>query len=111
MSSRGRRGHGEGSITERPDGRWHVRINLGRGIDGKRRTKHAYAATQTDATDLLRRLGGRAVEGQLLSSSTPTIATYLEEWYETHRDEWRPSTQRGYRGAIDLHLVPAFGPV
>ena len=104
-----RRGHGEGSITERPDGRWHVRVNLGR-LDGKRRRKHAYAATEAEATILLRRLGGRAVEGQLLTTSTPTVAAYLEEWFTTHSDEWRPSTQRSYRGAIDGHLK-AFGPL
>ena len=109
-SKRKRRGHHEGSITERADGRWHVRIDLGRGIDGKRRTKHAYAATATEATDLLRRLGGRAVNGQLLTPSTPTVAAYLEDWFTTHSDDWKPTTQRSYRGAIDTHLVPAFGP-
>jgi integrase len=106
-----RRGHGEGSITERGDGRWMVRIDLGRGIDGKRQRKTAYAATQADAVDLLRKLGGRAANGQLLTTTTPTVATYLEDWYSTNSDAWRPSTKRGYRGAIDLYLVPAFGPL
>jgi len=104
-----RRAKGEGSIRERDDGRWEVRIDLGRGIDGKRRQKSAFAATQAEAVQLLRRLGGRAVDGQLLSTSTPTIARFLEEWFTLHRDEWRPGTRRGYRFAMDLYLVPAFG--
>jgi integrase len=88
-----------------------VRVDLGRGIDGRRQRKTGYAATQAEAVDLLRKLGGRAVNGQLLATTTPTLAVFLEDWYATNSDTWRPSTKRGYRGAIDLYLVPAFGPI
>ena len=59
----------------------------------------------------LRKLGGRAIDGQLQTTSTPTVARYLEDWFALHVDEWRPSTRRGYRAAIDLYPVKAFGPV
>jgi integrase len=104
-----RRGHGEGSITQRKDGRWMARVGLGRGADGHRQRKYAYATTQAAAVDLLRKLGGRAVEGQLLTTTTPTVARYLEDWFTVNSDAWRPSTRRGYRSAIDLYLVKAFG--
>lgn len=104
-----RRGHGEGSITQREDGRWMVRVDLGRGVDGQRRRKTAYADSQAAAVELLRRLGGRAVDGQLLTTTTPTVSTFLEDWFTTNSDTWRPSTRRGYRGAIDHYLTPAFG--
>lgn len=106
-----RRGKGEGSITHRPDGRWEVRIDLGRGLDGKRRRKSAFAETQADAVQLLRRLGGRAADGQMLTTSTPTVARFLEDWFTLNRDTWRPSTRRSYRSAIDRYLGPAFGPL
>lgn len=106
-----RRGHGEGSVSQRPDGRWQVRIDLGRGPDGRRQRKYAYAATQAAAIEQLRKLGGRAADGQLLTTSTPAVASFLEDWYKTNADSWRPSTRRGYRGAIDLYLVKAFGPL
>src|SRR5918996_802900 len=64
-----RRGHGEGSVRQRKDGRWEVRVDLGRGPDGKRRRKSAFAATQAEAVRLLKRLGGRAVDGHLLTTS------------------------------------------
>jgi len=88
-----------------------VRVDLGRGIDGTRQRKTAYAPTQAEAVDLLRKLGGRAANGQLLTTTTPTVATFLEDWFSTNSDTWRPSTKRGYRGAIDLYLVPPFGPL
>ncbi len=104
-----RRGHGEGSIVERSDGRWMVRVDLGRGPDGKRRRKAAYAATQAEAVKKLKQLAGREVDGQLLTTSTPTVGKFLEEWFATNTDGWRPGTRRSYRGAIDNYLVPAFG--
>lgn len=104
-----KRGRGEGSIIERSDGRWQVQVDLGRGLDGRRRRKFAYANTQAEAVDQLRRLGGRAVGGQLLTSSTPSVKTFLNDWFATFSDDWRPSTRRSYRGAIDSHLVPVFG--
>jgi integrase len=82
-----------------------------RGLDGKRRRKSAFAATQAEAIQQLRKLGGRAVDGQLLATSTPTVARFLEDWYTLHGDEWRPNTRRNYRGAIDRYLVKAFGAV
>lgn len=110
MSTR-RRGRREGSIRQRADGRWEVRIDLGRGLDGKRRQKSVFAVTEGEAIDELKKLHARAVGGQVLSTSTPTVATYLEEWYATNSDAWRPGTRRGYQFAIDLYLVPAFGPL
>lgn len=104
-----RRGKGEGSVTQRADGRWMVRVDLGRGTDGRRRRKTAYAPTQAEAIKLLKKLAGRAADGQLLTTTTPTVAIFLNEWYETNADDWRPSTRRCYRGAVDLYLVPAFG--
>src|SRR5262245_25666536 len=71
-----RRGKGEGSVRERSDGRWEVRIDLGRGLDGKRRQKSAFAKTQAEAVQQLRKLGGRAAEGQLLTTTTPTVTRF-----------------------------------
>jgi integrase len=104
-----RRGKGEGSIRERADGRWEVRIDLGRGLDGKRRTKSAFAPTQAEAVRALKRLNGRAIDGQVLGTTTPTVKTFLADWMATNGDAWRPSTKRSYQAAIDLYLVPAFG--
>jgi integrase len=40
-----------------------------------------------------------------------TFAEAAEAWYESRaRKGCRPSTLRGYRSALDKHLIPAFGP-
>ena len=95
-----RRGHGEGSVFQRPDGRWTACITLPRGTDGRRRRKYVYAATQAEVTALLRRHGGRAIDGQLTTTSTPTVRVLLEQWLAVgltaKGKPWRPSTRRGY---------------
>ena len=76
-----KRARGEGSIRQRQDKRWEARVDLGRGPDGKRRRKSAFAPTQGEAVKLLKRLAGRQVDGQLLTTSTPTVSSYLEDWF------------------------------
>lgn len=86
-----------------------VRVDLGRGPNGQRRRKTAYADTQAEAVTHLKRLAGRAADGRLVATSTPTVSRFLEDWFATNSDGWRASTRRGYRAAIDRFLVPAFG--
>jgi len=108
-----RRGHGEGSVYLAADGRWTACITLPRGTDGRRRRKYVRAATQAEVTTQLRRYGGRAIEGQLTSTSTPTVRVLLEQWLAmgltAKGKAWRPSTRRGYTHAVHHFLIPAFG--
>jgi hypothetical protein len=71
-----RRGKGEGSIRQRTDGRWEVRIDLGRGIDGTRRRKSSFAATQAEAIQLLRKLGGAQDERTVDGSRAPRVTGF-----------------------------------
>ncbi len=106
-----RRGRGEGTITQRADGRWQARVDLGRDENGRRLRKFAYGATREAAGKKLNALLGRSVGGELLTSSTPTVKSWLNDWYKTHLDDWRPSTQRVYKLAIDQWIVPSLGTV
>ena len=40
----------------------------------------------------------------------PTVKAYLEDWLEVYaKVHCKPSTYRGYKRAVENHLVPAFG--
>lgn len=106
-----RRGRGEGTITQRGDGRWMARVDMGRDELGRRRRKTVYGPTRADVANKLNGLLGRAVTGELLTTSTPTVASWLRSWYRTHLDQWRPSTQRLYKAAIEQWIVPTLGSV
>ncbi len=105
----GRRGRGEGSISQRADGRWIGRVDLGRGPTGKRQRKAVYGQTRAAVAAKLSALLGRAADGSLSHTTTPKLAAWMEEWYRTHQSDWRPGTQRVYRHAIDQWIVPALG--
>jgi integrase len=104
-----RRGRGEGSIVRRMDGRWMGRVDLGRGSTGQRQRKTVYGATREDVAKKLNLQLGRSTSGELLTTSTPTLKSWLDEWFRTHQDDWRPATQRAYRVAIDHWIVPTLG--
>jgi integrase len=106
-----RRGRGEGSITQRADGRWMGRVDMGRGPDGRRQRKTVYGATREDVAKKLNIQLGRASTGELLTTGTPTLKSWLNDWFKTHQDDWRPATQRAYRVAIDQWIVPTLGPL
>jgi len=54
----GRRGHGEGTITKRKDGRWEAKLDLG-WVDGKRKRKAFYTMQEQAAArmDQVLRIG------------------------------------------------------
>jgi integrase len=106
-----RRRRGEGSITQRKDGRWHGRIDMGRGLHGKRSIKHVYANTQAELVRTMRPIAAQVGEGASVPTATPTLARFLNDWFASNEERWRPSTRRSYRGAIDNLLVPALGTV
>jgi integrase len=58
----GRRGHGEGSIRKRADGRWEATIDLGFD-DGKRKRLSVYARTRREVVDKLDELRGQRSQG------------------------------------------------
>lgn len=88
-----------------------ARVQLERGIDGRRRRRTVYGASRAEVGAQLNALLGRSSSGELLETSTPTLKTWLGDWYGTHQHEWRASTRRIYRHAIDAWLVPAMGTV
>ena len=51
-----KRGDGEGTVFQRPDGRWVGVISLGFDVQGKRRRKTVYGLTQAEVIEKLNNL-------------------------------------------------------
>src|SRR5487761_2676207 len=72
----GRRGNNEGSITRRPDGRWHGRMT----VDGARR-KHFYGKTRQEvAAQLTAALRDRDQGLPAVLDERQTLAQHLRIW-------------------------------
>ena len=54
-------------------------------------------------------LRGKIARGLRVSPDGTTFAELAEEWFETGALRWAPSTQDGYRIALEAHLLPRFG--
>src|SRR5438477_4906588 len=102
MSS-GRRGNGEGSIYQLPDGRWRGSVFLGYR-EGRPHRKYVTRRTRAAVAADIRRLLEAQHQGQLVTTGTVTVgewlATYLEQ---VARPKVRPRTLDRYRSDIELH--------
>lgn len=108
-----RRGPGEGSITARSDGRFQVRIDLGKDIvTGKRRRLYRYAPDRRAAVELLQRLRQDKKAGKLGPSSQEapqTLGAWLDEWLASVKVTNEPLTYERYETICRVHLKPALG--
>jgi integrase len=76
----------------------------GRTPDGYFTRRSAQAALDARLTDLRRGVG-------IPTRTKATFRDAAEHWYthRSHSENWKPSTKRDYRSALDRHLLPAFG--
>lgn len=108
-----KRGHGEGTIFRRPDGRWCAQVTVGINPEtGRPKRRTVYGRTRQEAADKLARLLADAQQGLLVEPARETVAEYLHRWMETaQKPRLRPRTFEDYQQIIRRHIVPALGSV
>src|ERR1700674_459077 len=107
VSIMSRRGHGEGSIYQRNDGRWAASITL----EGRKR-KTLYGKTRKEVQEKLRVALSEQKQGALVTGPHQTVKQYLEHWLEeVHRPTIRVGSYVGYRRVLNNHLHPLIGHI
>jgi integrase len=104
-----RRGRGEGSIHERPDGRWCASLDLGI-VNGKRKRKYIYAATRKEVVEKLKAAQAAQANGANLAVERITVGQFLDRWLAdvvSRRNKAR--TVDGYKQIVKDHLKPHIG--
>ena len=107
---RGRRGRGEGSISQRRDGRWMARVDLG-WHEGRRRYKAVYGHTRREVADKLTKLLRDKQQGIPLGDDRQTLRQYLDHWLAAITNSVRPKTLWSYTQLVRLHVIPGLGHV
>ncbi len=101
-------------VRERPGKGWYVITDW----KGQRKAKcfgKDKKLAQAFADKLGARLKWAEASGEPLVLSQPdqqmpAVKAYLEDWLDTYaKPHCKPSTYRGYKRAVEQHLVPAFG--
>ncbi len=100
----GRRGNGEGSIYQLPDGRWRGQATIaGRRVG-------VYGKTRKEAQAGLRELQGNADKGLLPAAGRVTVAQLAERWLEdVARHSVKPRTRDFYADKMRLYVLPTLG--
>jgi integrase len=100
-----RRGHGEGSIYQRSDGRWAASISL---EGGKRKT--FYGKTRKEVQGQLKTALHQQQQGTLATGPQQKVEQFLTHWLENvHKQSIRSRTYERYEEIVRLHLVPGIG--
>ena len=105
-----RRGDGEGTIDQRPDGVWRARVSLGIGPDGKRRRKDIYGKTKAEVQKKLRQAHNANDLGRLPTANKTTVEEYLKFWIE-NISKAATSTKDRYQQDIRTKINPLIGKV
>jgi integrase len=100
-----RRGHHEGSIFQRKDGRWVAEVML---PSGKRRT--LYGKTRVEVRDKLKDAQRKLYDGMSLDSDQQTVAHFLDRWLSASvRPSVKYKTYTGYESLCRTAIVPRIG--
>jgi integrase len=103
--ARKRRGNNQGSINQRPDGRWEAKLSLPNGDRLSFYGRTADEANRKLTVALYERQGGNGD-----APGAMKLAEYLDTWLErTAKGRVRAQTYKGYEVNVRVHLKPALG--
>ncbi len=99
----------KGSIRQRSEGSWELRVFLGRDpVSGRKQyTTRTVKGGKRDAQRVMAAMVG-AVPASTPTSSM-TVADAIERWFDHARSGLSPSTEKNTRMIIDKHLGPHIG--
>jgi hypothetical protein len=98
------RGHGEGTIYQRADGRWCAQLSLD---GGKRKT--LYGRTRQDVARRLAETLRDRDKGLPIPGERQTVEQYLADWLRVKQQQIEPSSLERYSALVRLHIVPTLG--
>ena len=110
-----RRGRGEGSIEQLPDGKFRAFLSAGfvSGKDGKpkRRRISRTFDTKREALIFLRTLQAAQANGQFVIAEPSTVADWLDRWLALYKPQVAASTYDHDAWRVEHHLKPRIGAV
>ena len=105
-----KRADGEGTISQRADGRWMARLSVSRSVDGKSHRISVYGASQAEVVEKLKVLRQQRDTNAKSVVAKDTVAGYLNRWLENDVDVNREAkTHQEYESAVRLYIVPFIG--
>lgn len=100
-----KRGHKEGTIYQRPNGKWRAQMSLNGG-------RLSFTGdTRIEAQEWLRSMRNQTENGLTLRGARTTFAAFLEEWLASIQPRLTEHSWRTYGQLIRDYIRPALGRV
>lgn len=106
-----KRGNGEGSFRQRPDGRWEARLMVTDPATGQRRRLTWYGKTRTEVRAKLDEARRRHDQHLPVKDAALTVAEWADRWLTTvlPASGRRPTTVDVYTSLTRTHVLPVLG--
>ena len=96
-----KRSNGEGTLRQRPNGLWELTIMDGFQSNGKRKYKSFYAKAQKAVKQKAQEYLSAKNNGIQVDVDY-TFEEWADLWFESHKDNIRPTTQDNYRYTLRI---------
>lgn len=103
---RSKRSNGEGSIFEKPNGKYQAQASY--YINGKRHKKTKTANNYSDAVAHLKKIH-EGLENGIACNSSLAVERFLLSWIEDVKRQHSASTYCSYRNILKNHVIPIVG--
>ena len=105
-----KRPDGEGSVSQRKDGRWMARLSVGRDAGGKAHRVAIYGATQAEVVTKLQALRQQRDVNAKSLYGKDTVAAYLQRWLDNDvAVNLADKTHQEYEMSARLYVTPFIG--
>ncbi|TEB08646.1 Transposase [Pelotomaculum schinkii] len=107
-----KRGHGEGTIYQRPDGRWTAQATIGRDSEGKPKRVTYYGKTRPEVLEKLDKARAELKAGTFVANTKMSVSQWIATWLETYaKPRVRLSTFESYQALLTQHVTPVIGGI
>lgn len=105
MATKRRRSNGEGTVSQRPDGKWAGQLSVGGGA-----RRGFYGKSRSEVVQKMDEVKRALASGGLAKNSRQTLADHLVYWLdEVKQPVLRPTSYQTYASFIHATLIPALG--
>jgi integrase len=108
-----KRGHGEGTIYKRKDGKWEAKASIGCDpATGKLKRVTRYFDTRKEAQDWLAQVQHEKKTGVFVEPDKTTVGAWVMRYLQTYaKPKVKPNTFADYMDVLKNHIIPAIGTI
>lgn len=108
--ARKRRDKGDGCVSQRADGTWTARLNLGVTAEGKPKIKAFYGKTENEAKKKLREYQKELIKNEGAVVRRSTVEAYMLDWlYNVKVNELKPRSFDRLEQTLRNQVIPYIG--